>query len=42
MTRRDQIHKWFVYALALVPVWLLDEFVLNRVPTSAWSPCCCR
>ena len=32
MTRRDQIHKWFVYALALVPVWLLDEFVLNRVP----------
>ena len=32
MTRRDQIRKWFVYALALVPVWLLDEFVLNRVP----------
>lgn len=31
MTRRDQIHKWFVYALALVPVWLLDEFILNRV-----------
>ena len=29
MTRRDQIHKWFVYALALVPVWLLDEFVLE-------------
>lgn len=32
MTRRDQIHKWFVYALALVPVWLLDEFILNRIP----------
>mgnify|MGYP000712518133 CR=1 FL=1 len=32
MTRRDQIHKWFVYALALIPVWLLDEFVLNRIP----------
>lgn len=32
MTRRDQIHKWFVYALALVPVWLLDEFVLNHIP----------
>lgn len=32
MTRRDQIHKWFFYALALVPVWLLDEFILNRIP----------
>ena len=32
MTRRDQTHKWFVYALALIPVWLLDEFVLNRIP----------
>ena len=32
MTRRDQIHKWFFYALALIPVWLVDEFVLNRIP----------
>ena len=32
MTRRDQIHKWFFYALALLPVWLVDEYVLNRIP----------
>lgn len=32
MTRRDQIHKWFFYALALIPVWLVDEFILNRIP----------
>lgn len=32
MTRRDQIHKWFFYALALVPVWLVDEYILNRIP----------
>lgn len=32
MTRRDQIHKWFFYTLALIPVWLVDEFILNRIP----------
>ena len=32
MTRRDQIHKWFVYALGLLPVWILDEFILTRIP----------
>ena len=23
MTRRDQFHKWFVYALGLLPLWVL-------------------
>ena len=32
MTRRDFIHKWFVYALGLLPVWLLDAYILPRYP----------
>ena len=32
MTRRDLIHKWLVYALGLLPVWLLDAYILPRVP----------
>lgn len=32
MTRRDLIHKWFVYALGLLPVWVLDAYVLPRYP----------
>ena len=32
MTRRDLIHKWFVYALGLLPVWLLDAYILPRWP----------
>ena len=32
MTRRDLFHKWFVYALALTPVWLLDCYILPRYP----------
>ena len=32
MTRRDFIHKWTVYALGLLPVWLLDAYILPRVP----------
>ena len=31
MTTRDQVHKWFFYALGLVPIWVLDAFVLNRI-----------
>ena len=31
VTTRDQIHKWFFYALGLFPVWVLDAFVLNRI-----------
>ena len=30
MTRRDQLFKWAVYALGLLPVWVLDAFVLSR------------
>ena len=30
MTRRDLIHKWLVYALGLLPVWLLDAYILPR------------
>ena len=33
MTRRDFIHKWFVYALGLLPVWALDaSYILPRYP----------
>ncbi len=32
MTRRDLIHKWLAYALGLLPVWLLDAYILPRVP----------
>ena len=32
MTRRDFIHKWSVYALGLLPVWVLDEYLLPRYP----------
>ena len=32
MTRRDLIHKWFVYALGLLPVWVLDAYILPRYP----------
>jgi len=31
VTTRDQVHKWFFYALGLVPIWVLDAFVLNRI-----------
>lgn len=30
MTRRDFIRKWLTYALALLPVWLLDCYILSR------------
>lgn len=32
MTRRDHIHKWLIYALGLLPVWLLDAYILPRYP----------
>ena len=31
MTTRDQVHKWFFYALGLFLVWVLDAYVLNRI-----------
>ena len=38
MTRQDFLIKWGVYALALVPVWFLELFVLNRFPVLGVFP----
>ena len=38
MTRRDLFHKWFVYSLGLLPVWLLDAYILPRYPLWGISP----
>lgn len=38
MTRQDQIYKWFIYSLGLLPVWLLDCFVLGRYPLWGTKP----
>lgn len=38
MTRRDLIHKWLVYALGLLPVWLLDAYILPRYPVMGVAP----
>ena len=32
MTRQDFLIKWGVYALALLPVWFCQAFVLSRLP----------
>ena len=38
MTRRDFIHKWFVYTLGLLPVWVLDAYILPRYPLQGTIP----
>ena len=38
MTRQALFHKWFLYALALFPVWLLDAYILPRYPLYGASP----
>ena len=38
MTRRDMIHKWSVYALGLLLVWVLDAYILPRYPLLGISP----
>lgn len=38
MTRRDFIIKWTVHAVALLPLWLLELFVLPRLPVFGVSP----
>ena len=38
MARQDWIHKWMCYALALLPVWWLDAFVLTRFPVFGVTP----
>lgn len=38
MTRRNLIHKWSVYGLGLVLVWLLDGCILPRYPLFSTIP----
>ena len=38
MTTRDSIHKWFIYALALLPIWILDGMILPRFPLGGVTP----
>lgn len=38
MTRRDLFYKWLIYALGLVPVWLLDAYILPRYPLYGSAP----
>lgn len=38
MTRQDQIYKWFIYALGLLPIWILDAFLLGRYPLFDTKP----
>ena len=38
MTRRDLIHKWLVYAMGLLPLWLLDDYILPRYPLFGVTP----
>ena len=38
MTRQDQIYKWFIYALGLLPIWILDAFLLGRYPLYGTKP----
>lgn len=38
MTRQNWLYKWFRYALALLPVWWLDAYVLSRWPVFGVTP----
>lgn len=38
MTTRDSIHKWLIYALALLPIWILDGMILPRCPIWGITP----
>lgn len=38
MTRQDWLYKWTSYALALLPVWWLDAYVLSRWPVFGATP----
>ena len=38
MTRRDWLYKWFVYGLGLLPLWLLDAYLLPRYPIWGITP----
>lgn len=38
MARQDLIYKWSRYALALLPVWWLDAYILTRFPVFGVTP----
>ena len=38
MTRQDQIYKWFIYTLGLLPIWILDAYLLGRYPVFGAKP----
>ncbi len=38
MTRRDHVTKWICYALALVPLCILDQYVLGRLALAVAAP----
>lgn len=38
MTRHDFSVKWTVFAVALLPVWFLEVYVLNRLPFFGIAP----
>lgn len=38
MTRQDFFIKWGVYALALLPVWFCEVYLLNRIPLFGVAP----
>lgn len=38
MTKQAWLHKWFSYALSLLPVWWLDAYVLSRWPVFGVTP----
>lgn len=38
MTRQDFFIKWGVYALALLPVWFCEVYILSRVPVLGVTP----
>lgn len=38
MTRKDFIVKWLAYALALLPIWFLEAYLLSRYPLWGVKP----
>ena len=38
MTRQDQMYKWSIYALGLLPIWILDAYLLGRYPIMGVKP----
>lgn len=38
MTTQHLMHKWFIYNIGLLPVWMLDCYILSRYPVLAVTP----